>query len=187
MIARGTLFAVVATILVLTPAAAVARGAAAPMCAGLPATIVGTAGDDTLTGTARDDVIDAGLGNDRVAGGGGDDVICGDEGNDRLDGGAGADRLDGAAGDDALSGGPSLDILVGGLGDDTLAGGTGRDVADYTNAPAAVTVDLGRGKATGSGTDAITGVETLLGSRFADSLVGDGAPNHLAGQEETIG
>ena len=86
--------------------------------------------------------------------------ICGGDGNDQIDGGVGADRLDGGVGDDALAGGPSLDILVGGLGDDTLSGGPGRDAVDYSNAPAAVAADLGRGKATGSGTDGITGVET---------------------------
>jgi Ca2+-binding RTX toxin-like protein len=40
--------------------------ASVPTCRGLPATVAGTAGDDTLRGTARGDVI---------VGGGGLDVI----------------------------------------------------------------------------------------------------------------
>ena len=42
-------------------------------------------------------------------------------------------------------------------------------------------VDLGRRQATGWGTDRLAGIEAVIGSRFADVLIGDGGPNHLAG------
>jgi Ca2+-binding RTX toxin-like protein len=94
-------------------------------CAGLKATIVGTAGPNTLRGTPRADVI-AGLGgNDTISGLGGNDVVCGGAGNDTITGGPGNDRLAGEAGNDSLDGGPGNDSLVGGPGLDRLAGGPG--------------------------------------------------------------
>ena len=92
-----------------------------PLCFGVPATIVGTAGADTLAGTPAADVI-AGLGgNDTINGLGGDDRICG---------GAGADLLIGGGGNDRIRGGGGADILRGTLGDDRLAGGVGTDLAN---------------------------------------------------------
>jgi Ca2+-binding RTX toxin-like protein len=85
-------------------------------CAGLKATIVGTARPDTLRGTRGPDVI-AGLGgNDTIFGLGGNDTICGGSGNDTISGGPGNDRLFGELGNDTLIGGPGLDRLSGGAG-----------------------------------------------------------------------
>ena len=114
-------------------------GATTPTCAGRPATIVGTPGDDTLRGTSRadvivgaagDDTIRAGRGNDIVCAGGGRDSVDGGAGRDRLHGGAGPDRLRGGAGRDRLSGGPGRDRLRGGAGADRCGGGAGRDRVD---------------------------------------------------------
>ena len=60
-----------------------------PACFGVPATIVGTAGNDVINGTAGNDVIVAGDGNDIINGNGGNDRICGDAGNDTINGGDG--------------------------------------------------------------------------------------------------
>lgn len=107
-----------------------------PTCNGLPATIIGTPGDDTLTGTKGNDVIVGMGGNDTIIDNKGDDVICGDDGNDTLIGGDGDDilvgghgddMLDGGKGDDTLIGRTGNDVLNGGNGDDTLTGGTGAD------------------------------------------------------------
>jgi Ca2+-binding RTX toxin-like protein len=70
------------------------------LCAGRPATMAGTEGDDTITGTRYADVIVALDGNDVVDGGGGNDTICGGDGDDRLDGGRGDDTVDSGAGFD---------------------------------------------------------------------------------------
>jgi dipeptidyl aminopeptidase/acylaminoacyl peptidase len=64
-------------------------------CGGLPVTLVGTPGRETLRGTPGPDVI-AGLGGrDRIFGGGGNDVLCGGPGADRLGGGPGTDMCRG--------------------------------------------------------------------------------------------
>jgi hypothetical protein len=100
---------------------------AAAFCAGLQATITGTAGNDTLNGTAEADVI-AGLGgNDIIHGGGGRDVICGGAGADTIDGGTGADLLRGGLGSDELLGDEGEDVLKGNGGGDRLDGGDGDD------------------------------------------------------------
>jgi uncharacterized delta-60 repeat protein len=106
-----------------------APGTAIPRCAGLRATIVGTARKDLLRGTPRKDVIAGLAGDDVIRGLGGDDVICGGPGADRLLGGAGRDHLLGEAGRDALDGGAGRDILAGGTGRDRCAGGAERDHA----------------------------------------------------------
>jgi hypothetical protein len=66
------------------------------------ATIIGTAGNDTLRGGPA---------------------------ADRLNGRGGNDKLYGAAGNDVLTGGPGKDMLVGGPGADRLLCGAGRDTA----------------------------------------------------------
>lgn len=96
-----------------------AQGAAAPTCFGQRATIVGTAGVDTIRGTAHADVIVARAGADVIKGRGGNDKICG---------GAGADRINGGAGRDKIAGGTGADVIRGDLGADRLWGGTGADV-----------------------------------------------------------
>ncbi|MDQ2984254.1 MAG: calcium-binding protein [Actinomycetota bacterium] len=139
---------------------------AAATCFGKPVTIQGGAKDDTIEGTSGSDVISAGDGNDRVYGNGGDDVICGDAGNDFIQTFTGNDRLDGGEGDDQL---------VGGQGNDELNGGANTPIGDtavFYNAPAAVTVFLGDGSATGAGSDRLVGIEGLYGSQHDDTLVG---------------
>jgi hypothetical protein len=117
-------------------------------------TLLGTAGRDRLQGTAGHDVI-CGLG--------GNDVLLGLAGNDKLYGGAGNDKLDG------------------GLGDDDLRGEAGNDTATFKSAGARVVANLGRGRATGYGSDGLGTLERLVGSRYRDTLRGSGAANILTG------
>jgi hypothetical protein len=98
-----------------------------PLCAGLPATLVGTTGPDVLVGTSGPDVIVALDGDDVVRGGGGDDIVCAGDGDDRVLGGPGDDHLVGAAGNDQLLGGPGADLLDGGDGNDVVRGLAGTD------------------------------------------------------------
>lgn len=89
-------------------------------------------------------------------------TIRGTAANDRLFGGPGADTIFGGEGDDII--GP-------GGGNDTIDGGPGDDALSYEDASHAVTVDLGRGLATGAGRDGFTDIEGVNGSRFGDSLI----------------
>ncbi len=130
--------------------------------------VYGSAFNDTLTGNAEANMLVGDAGNDVVSGGKGDDTMWGD---------AGADTLDGGDGDD---------YMVGGAGDDIIKGGAGVDWSSYENATAGVTVDLNKTTAQntgGAGTDTITGVELLYGSKFDDILTGDAKDNYLWGTE----
>lgn len=142
-------------------------------CDGKEPTLWGTSGDDLLTGTDGPDVIMALAGNDIVDGAGGNDTICGGDGTDTVLGGAGHDALFGNRGSDVLLGGP---------GDDDLRGGVGIDEVSYINATAAVVADISVGRATGEGTDSISGVENIRGSVYHDVIVGDAGRNALYGE-----
>jgi Ca2+-binding RTX toxin-like protein len=127
-------------VLVVLPAGSV-PAAPTVLCAGRPATIVGTAGTDHIKGTPGPDVI-AGLGGpDRIDGLGGDDLLCGGRGDDQLTSyDQGRDVLVGGAGDDFVGSfeNPHARVRLG-TGDDfassqvgaepgwLLDGGPGRD------------------------------------------------------------
>lgn len=81
-------------------------------CGGLPATTVGTAGNDTLTGTKKRDVIVGLAGDDVITGLKGNDILCGGEGNDVLISGKGNDLLSGGAGTDSCNGGGGKDRVI---------------------------------------------------------------------------
>jgi Ca2+-binding RTX toxin-like protein len=161
---RAAVLAVVPAVLVAGVSSA-AGLQAVPTCFGERATIVGTAGNDALTGTA------------------GRDVIVGIQGNDTIDGGEGNDSICAGDGDDVLVGGGGIDGLVGGLGNDRLNGGAGQvNAAIYLEAPGPIAADLAAGAVTGaSGTDALVNINTVLGSRRADSLKGGPGPELLIG------
>jgi Ca2+-binding RTX toxin-like protein len=107
--------------------------------------------------------------------------------NDSITGNSSDNLLEGNGGNDTLLGGSGQDVLIGGTGDDFLDGGThdsalGRDVASYEAASGAVQVNLATGRATGAdGNDTLTGIETVLGSAYADTLTGDVNGNVLRG------
>lgn len=135
LLAGGT----VALTISLAPAP---TGAQAALCNGLPATIVGSSGDDRIEGTPDRDVIVAGEGrdvifgregNDVICGGPGPDVIKGGRGNDVLIGGGGNDRLIGGIGRDTLDAGNGKDRLFAGGGNDTLKGGSSSDLLSGEN------------------------------------------------------
>jgi subtilisin-like proprotein convertase family protein len=143
------------------------------LCGGIPATIIGTPGDDHLIGTPGGDVIVGRAGADIIEGKGGDDVICG---------GAGRDTLIGGSGNDALLGLKGNDTLIGGGEDNQLSGGAGNDTADYSTIGVGVTVDLSGGLALGwVGSDTLSSVEKVIGSPYSDTIYGSAKANVLRG------
>jgi Ca2+-binding RTX toxin-like protein len=140
---------------------------------------------------------------ERVVGSSADDAIVGSSAAEFLFGSGGRDFLSGAGGVDLLDGGSADDVLDGGLGNDTLIGGTGSDTAVFsawdTPPPSGgvlffasqVTVRLGNNGADGTATrsqfgsvietDTLRGVESVVGSNNADTLIGNEQDNNLSG------
>jgi len=131
----------VASTLVMGPGPAGAQ--ATPTCNGVPATIVGTDGNDVLLGTEGPDVIVGLGGNDIIRGFGGADIICGDNGRDKLFGGRGTDIIFGGKKNDIVKGDGGPDLLYGNQGHDRVIGGAG---ADYLEGGAGL-IDRLTGKA----------------------------------------
>ncbi|PTW58862.1 T5SS/PEP-CTERM-associated repeat protein [Breoghania corrubedonensis] len=112
------------------------------------------------------------------------DVLRGDAGANIIDAGDGNDILQGRDGDDTLRGGNGNDVLRGGEGADTLDGGAGIDWVDYSTSAAGVVINLANTAAETGGEaegDTLIGVEYVLGSAHADTIMGDGAANALRG------
>jgi Ca2+-binding RTX toxin-like protein len=136
------------------------------------------------------------LGNDVLTGGVGVDVIEGLDGNDTIDGGADNDALSGGAGNDVLRGGVGKDLLKGEGGSDTFYGGADDDTLD--GMPSAADADdfdaaayHNDGGTQGivanlttqfvqdsfGNTDTLIDIEGVLGTAFADTIVGGNAAN----------
>jgi Ca2+-binding RTX toxin-like protein len=143
----------------------------------------GTEGNDQLASSADNDVIHGLGGNDVITGGGGDDALHGDGGDDQLSGDTGNDFLYGGDGNDRLWGGDGNDIFAGGNGADVFAGGRGVDTVRYETSASGVRVDLSLNTASGgeAAGDSFSSIETVIGSRFADTLTGDAAANTFVG------
>jgi Ca2+-binding RTX toxin-like protein len=149
------------------------------------ATIIGTAGNDTIyPGNVSTGVTggEPGAAADSILGGGGADSINGSGGNDTIRGEAGNDVLVGGSDNDWLFGGDGNDFLVGGPGDDLIDGGAGYDVAFYNDiilplAPisAVVTTSGGVNNATVTGTtygnDTVLAIEQIEASAGDDTIV----------------
>ena len=141
--------------LLAVPLVQLPADAAGVTCRGRQATMVGTAGPDTLRGTRRGDVFVGRGGADVIRGRGGQDVICGGGDDDKIRGGTAADDVSGSKGDDTLLGGKGPDLVAGGGAADILTGGAGNDFLD------------------GGG-----GMDSLVGAGGADSMAG-GTGNDL--------
>jgi Ca2+-binding RTX toxin-like protein len=153
-------------------------------------TILGSLGNDLLCGGPGADLVHGGRGNDVADGGaGGDDRVIGDLGDDKLAGGPGdGDEVAGSLGIDTLNGGPGdFDFVHGDYGYDRMDGGPGTgDVASFATDVGAgrsggVKVSLAKHRAQGDGHDRLFRFESLEGSAFDDTLVGDGQGNIIDG------
>ena len=123
--------------------------------------------------------------------GSGDDVLRLDGASDDgfgslLKTGVGADVIYSGAGNDNVDAGDGDDFVNGGNGGDVLAGGAGVDTLSYFGSPAAVSVSLVAGTASGGWAqgDIHTGFEYLEGSDVAgggDVLEGSAVDNQIRG------
>jgi Ca2+-binding RTX toxin-like protein len=153
-------------------------------------TILGSLGNDLLCGGPGADLVHGGRGNDIADGGAGDDDrVIGDLGDDKVIGGAGdGDEAAGSLGIDTVSGGPGdFDFVHGDYGYDRTDGGPGKgDIASFATDVGAgrsggVKVSLVRHRAKGDGHDRLFRFESLEGSAFDDTLVGNGQANVIDG------
>jgi VCBS repeat-containing protein len=135
--------------------------------------INGTSSADTLTGHAGADIISGFAGNDTLNGGGG---------NDQLDGGVGSDTLNGGIGQDTI-------LLGNGLAGDTdhIDGGADRDLLDMSSITnGGVFIDFGYNLGpnqlfTFDGFASVTGMESMVGTSFNDTMRGDSGSNLIDG------
>ena len=104
------------------------------------------------------------------------ETLIGSSHDDTLTAGVGGSTLEGVNGDDTL---------VSGAGNDTLSGGGGNDTASYANASAGVTVSLAVASGTaqntvGAGSDALTSIENVIGSKYNDFLTASAAGSSIS-------
>lgn len=91
-------------------------------------------------------------------------------------------------GDDQVKAGPGDDLILENAprelppsGDDRYRGGTGIDTVSWKAGGEAITVDLSKGTASGSGSDTLAAIEIIFGSYKDDWLIGDDGDNKLFG------
>jgi Ca2+-binding RTX toxin-like protein len=134
--------------------------------------LIGSGQDDLLTGDAAANVFTAGAGQDWLVTNGGGDTLIGGDGHDSLWGGAGDD------------------LIEGGAGDDTLFGGAGSDTASYATALGSVRIDLTNledQNTGGAGFDTLVSIENIVGSDYADVLIGNASDNIIGGRTTWVG
>ena len=150
---------------------------------GVGITVLGAAGNDTLSGSDFSDNIDGEVGDDLILGGSADDVLAGGADNDTILSGSGADNVDGGPGNDFITGNSGQDTLLGNDGSDTIFGGGGRDSIRGGNGADVIRGNRGPDSLFGeAGDDTITGgagKDSISGGDNADSLVGNGGSDGI--------
>ncbi len=112
------------------------------------------------------------------------DTLVGDEADNILYGQGGDDVLRGGGGSNSLYGGDGSDQLYAADGAEFMDGGAGYDVVHYEEASVGVVVNLAQGGgADGAAGDVYIAVESVVGSRFNDIIVGDAGSNTLYGMD----
>jgi Ca2+-binding RTX toxin-like protein len=98
---------------------------------------------------------------------------------------SGFENLMGSKNGDQLFGDANDNIMIGQAGNDLIDGRGGQDMASYDISPSAsgVVVDLATGIASDGfgGTDTLISIERVLGSNFADTILGNSDDNLLIG------
>jgi Ca2+-binding RTX toxin-like protein len=151
-------------------------------------TVHGSDWDDTLTGSKGSDTFDGGKGMDLLSFRGFGEAVKVDLATGQAITTSGTSMLlniedvDGTAFADTLTGNAGDNQFQGYAGNDKINGGAGFDSALYTDATAAVKVNLATGIVTGgSGSDVLTSIERAVGSRFGDVLTGSSADEFFSG------
>lgn len=110
--------------------------------------------------------------------------INGNNRSNTLNGTSSNDTIYGLGGNDSLFGNAGNDVLEGGTGADLLDGGDGIDRVEYRRSSSAVTVNLALGYGAGGEAqgDTYVSIENVYGSRYDDTITGDGASNLLYGR-----
>jgi serralysin len=126
--------------------------------------VLGSAHDDVISGGDTPTLIFGGAGDDRLQAGSGGGTIRGDQGNDTMIGGSGVDWVSYA---DSILAEPEFAYLP------------------SFRAAAGVRVDLAASTAqevgAGFGSDLLISIDGVEGTRFSDTLMGDGRDNSLMG------
>ena len=149
---------------------------------GVGITVLGAAGNDTLSGSDFADNIDGEAGDDLILGGSAGDVLAGGADNDTILSGSGADSVDGGSGNDFIIGNSGQDTLLGNDGADTIFGGGGKDSIRGGNG-----ADVIRGN---RGPDSLfgeAGDDTIIGGAGKDSISGGDDADSLTGNSGSDG
>jgi Ca2+-binding RTX toxin-like protein len=141
--------------------------------------------DTIVEGGAGNDVLNGGPGNDDLIGGAGDDVLLGN---------AGLDHLLGDDGDDTMSTGPGgpffVDPITEETRDQTADGGFGNDTITYADRSTPIVYGTPQSRVVRDSDPACPGgcfdthgeaIETVIGTRFDDVLIGSIEPDTLVG------
>jgi Ca2+-binding RTX toxin-like protein len=129
---------------------------AAETCMGYTATIVGTAGNDTVYGNpSATDVVSLLGGNDSYIEDSSNDIVCLGAGDDQLQASIGSfsgnDTVQGGPGNDVIAGFSGSDTLIGGDGDDQLFGNDGNDTINGEGGNDYIVGGLGSDNVSGNG------------------------------------
>lgn len=164
-----------------------------------PDYVNGLGGNDTILGYSGDDIVEGGTGADNMDGGSGHDRLnysmSGAAVGINLDSGAaeGGDAegdsfnsfesLTGSAFNDTLTGNADANILCGGAGSDLLDGGAGNDWLDNSDMNHETIVVLYSGVSWNNdgSNDSVINFENVIGTRFIDTIYGNGDSNILRG------
>jgi Ca2+-binding RTX toxin-like protein len=158
----------------------------------------GEGGDDALYGGIGDDELFGGPGNDFLAGGPGSDQMSGEEGNDLLRGDGTTDTISGGAGTDTISFATGVTPGFGGAYPSGVpavsgfpAGENGRGVYVRLDGTAAcesaetgakyAACNGGAGLGGGDDTIEVSEIENVIGTPFADVIVGSSGANKIYG------
>jgi Ca2+-binding RTX toxin-like protein len=100
-------------------------------------------------------------------------IILTSQGDSTVIGSLSEDTITAYGGDDTLYGKDGDDTFKGGEGDDTIIGGDGIDLIDFSDSALEINLDLDKGISEGEGSDTISKVENVIGSKHSDTLKGD--------------